>query len=130
LEPVPVCLSGSSVAGSLPHGCRTHREDSLDGLGFEELEIEGLIERSGLADGLDKDLDLVPEPPDRATSRPGDLWVLGRHRLLCGDSSKPEDLDRLLGGEPIHLANMDPPHKVKVEPRWNNAITAGLTRED
>jgi DNA modification methylase len=69
----------------------------------------------------------VPEPPDAATTKPGDLWILGEHRLLCGDSSSTADLDRLLAGEAIHLVNMDPPYNVKVEPRSNNAIAAGLS---
>jgi DNA modification methylase len=73
------------------------------------------------------DPDAVPEPPDEATTRPGDLWLLGKHRLLCGDSSKPEDVDRLLDGAPIHLVNTDPPYNVRVEPRSNNAIAAGLS---
>jgi hypothetical protein len=71
--------------------------------------------------------DDVPEPPDEAITKPGDLIVLGDHRLLCGDSSKPEDVDRLLDGKPIHLVNTDPPYNVKVEPRSNNAIAAGLS---
>ena len=69
----------------------------------------------------------MPEPPDEATTQPGDLWILGDHRLLCGDSSKPEDVDRLLDGAAIHLVNTDPPYNVKVEPRSNNAIAAGLS---
>ena len=107
--------------------CDLRTEDALEGLGFDELEIEGLIARAGLADGLDGDLDLVPEMPEAATTRTGDLWVLGRHRLLCGDSASREDLTRLLGGERIHLVNTDPPYNVKVEPRSNNAIAAGLS---
>ena len=67
----------------------------------------------------------MPAPPDEATTQPGDLWILGDHRLLCGDSSKPEDVDRLLDGATIHLVNTDPPYNVKVEPRSNNAIAAG-----
>src|SRR5205085_2124660 len=47
--------------------------------------------------------------------------------LLCGDSSKAEDVDRLLSGAPIHLVTTDPPYNVKVEPRSNNAIAAGLS---
>lgn len=69
--------------------------------------------------------DDVPAPPDQAVTEPGDLWILGNHRLLCGDSSKPADLDRLLNGAPIHLVNTDPPYNVKVEPRSNNAVAAG-----
>jgi hypothetical protein len=71
--------------------------------------------------------DEIPEPPDEAITKLGDLIILGDHRLLCGDSSKPEDLDRLLGGAKIHLVNTDPPYNVKVEPRSNNAIAAGLS---
>jgi DNA modification methylase len=77
-------------------------------------------------DGL-TDPDAIPEPPDAATTQPGDLWVLGNHRLLCGDSSNPEEVDRLLAGAPIHLTCTDPPYNVRVEPRSNNAIAAGLS---
>jgi len=73
------------------------------------------------------DPDLVPSPPDEAITQPGDIWVLGNHRLMCGDSSKADDVDRLLDGQPIHLVNTDPPYNVKVEPRSNNAIAAGLS---
>ena len=73
------------------------------------------------------DPDEVPAPPDEAITQPGDLWILGNHRLLCGDSGKPEDVDRLLGGTVIQLVNTDPPYNVKVEPRSNNAIAAGLS---
>ena len=73
------------------------------------------------------DPDAVPEPPDEATTQPGDLWLLGKHRLLCGDSSRPEDVDRLLAGAAIHLVNTDPPYNVRVEPRSNNAIDPGLS---
>jgi DNA modification methylase len=69
--------------------------------------------------------DEVPLPPDEATTLLGDIWVLGNHRLMCGDSSKPAELDLLLAGTPIQLINSDPPYNVKVEPRSNNAIAAG-----
>ena len=94
-------------------------------LGFDEYELVKLL-NPGVKEGL-CDPDEVPEPPDEATTRPGDLWLLGEHRLLCGDSGKAEDVDRLLGGAAIHLVNTDPPYNVKVEPRSNNAIAAGLS---
>jgi DNA modification methylase len=94
-------------------------------LGFDAEELAKLLD-TGVTEGL-TDPDDVPEPPDAAVTQPGDLWILGNHRLLCGDSSKPEDLDRLLAGAPIHLVNTDPPYNVKVEPRSNNAIAAGLS---
>jgi DNA modification methylase len=71
------------------------------------------------------DPDDVPEPPDDPRTKSGDLWLLGKHRLLCADSSEPADVDRLLDGQPIHLVNTDPPYGVRVEPRSNNAIAAG-----
>lgn len=94
-------------------------------LGFDQDELDHIMHPSGKK-GL-TDPDDVPEPPDEATTQLGDLWILGNHRLLCGDSSKPEDIDRLLDGAPIHLVNTDPPYNVKVEPRSNNAIAAGLS---
>jgi hypothetical protein len=80
------------------------------------LRLMGTEGKDGLSDPDD-----APEPSDAATTQPGDLGLLSDHRLLCGDSSKPEDLDPLLGGELVHLINTDPPYNVKVEPRSNNA---------
>jgi hypothetical protein len=73
------------------------------------------------------DADFIPEPPKKAVTQPGDLWILGTHRLLCGDSGQPRDLDRLLDGARIQLVNTDPPYNCRVEPRSNNAIAAGLS---
>jgi DNA modification methylase len=92
-------------------------------LGFSQDEMAKMFD-PGVQDGL-TDPDEVPEPPDAPVTQPGDLWILGNHRLLCGDSSKPEDVDRLLAGAAIQLVNTDPPYNVKVEPRSNNAIAAG-----
>src|SRR6185369_2548877 len=91
----------------------------LDLTGFSADELLRLLD-DGPKDGL-TDEDDVPAPPDEAVTQPGDLWLLGGHRLLCGDSSKPEDVDRLLQGDRIHLVNTDPPYNVQVEPRSNNA---------
>jgi hypothetical protein len=94
-------------------------------LGFDQDELAKLLDPT-LRDGL-TDPDDVPAPPDAAITQSGDLWILGNHRLLCGDSSNPADVDRLLGGAAVHLINTDPPYNVKVEPRSNNAIAAGLS---
>lgn len=93
--------------------------------GFSNDELAKLLGGDVIA-GL-TDPDSVPAPPDEPVTQPGDLWVLGNHRLLCGDSSKAEDVDRLLDGARIQLINTDPPYNVKVEPRSNNAIAAGLS---
>jgi len=94
-------------------------------LGFSKDELAKLLD-PGVKEGL-TDPDEVPEPPDEAITQPGDLWILGEHRLLCGDSGNPEHVDRLLAGAKIHLVNTDPPYNVRVEPRSNNAIAAGLS---
>jgi DNA modification methylase len=92
--------------------------------GFSEEDLQRLL--GPVTEAL-TDPDDIPEPPDEAITQPGDLWILGNHRLLCGDSSDANDVDRLLDGAPIHLVNTDPPYNVKVEPRSNNAIAAGLS---
>ena len=95
--------------------------------GFTDAELEEFLRGpDGPKDGL-TDPDLIPEPPDDPATQPGDLIVLGQHRLLCGDSAKAEDVARLLDGTRIHLVNTDPPYNVKVEPRSNNAIATGLS---
>ncbi|MBE0568840.1 MAG: ParB N-terminal domain-containing protein, partial [Deltaproteobacteria bacterium] len=98
---------------------------NLELTGFDDDELAeklaaGIVGTAGLTDPDD-----VPEPPDEAITQPGDIWILGDHRLMCGDSGSPEDLDRLLAGAKVHLVNTDPPYNVKVEPRSNNAIAAG-----
>lgn len=101
------------------------RDSEFDHLvtGFTDDEIEAILNLGGIACEEDE----IPDPPDEATTNPGDIWILGEHRVLCGDSSKAEDVDRLLGGQAIQLVNTDPPYNVKVEPRSNNAIAAGLS---
>lgn len=104
-------------------------EDALDGLGYDQSDLDDLI--SAIAKEGDPFAGLiedeVPGLPDAATSRGGDLWVMGEHRLLCGDSTLWPDVERLLNGATIQLVNMDIPYNVKVEPRSNNAIAAGLS---
>jgi DNA modification methylase len=89
--------------------------------GFDLDELQVLLEEEATEEVA------APEPPEEPTTRLGDLWVLGDHRLLCGDSSDAAAVDRLLGGAEVHLVNTDPPYNVKVEPRSNNAIAAGLS---
>ncbi|MCK4415116.1 MAG: site-specific DNA-methyltransferase [Candidatus Eisenbacteria sp.] len=94
---------------------------NLELTGFDLDELHGLLEDETAEEVA------APEPPEDPVTQPGDLWILGDHRLLCGDSSDPAAVDRLLGGAQVHLVNTDPPYNVKVEPRSNNAINAGLS---
>jgi DNA modification methylase len=97
----------------------------LEVVGFSSEELDELLRRE-VEPGL-TDPDFVPEPPEEAVTQPGDILQLGPHRLLCGDAGRPEDVDRLLDGAEVHLVNTDPPYNVRVEPRSNNAIAAGLS---
>lgn len=101
------------------------QEFDLDLTGFSADEVRELL-HAEVEPGL-TDPDEVPEPPDEPLSKVGDLVLLDQHRVLCGDSGKTEDVDRLVEGAPIHLVNTDPPYGVKVEPRSNNAIAGGLS---
>jgi len=96
-------------------------------LGFDADDLAKLLD-PGVQDGQ-TDPDEVPAPPDEAITRPGDLYILGEHRLLCGDSGKPDDVDRLLDGASIHLVNTDPPYGVKVAPRSGNAMVAAQAKK-
>jgi site-specific DNA-methyltransferase (adenine-specific) len=84
----------------------------LDLTGFSAEDLQRLMD-TGTAVGL-TDPDDVPDIGDELETRPGDLWLLGNHRLLCGDSTKPEDLARLVGPKPARMVFTDPP--------WNVAI--------
>ncbi len=93
----------------------------LDLTGFDAFSIDELLPPQATGEQQP-----TPEAPDEALTRPGDIYILGNHRLMCGDSGSPTDLDRLLDGARIQLANTDPPYNVKVEPRSSTAIAAGI----
>jgi hypothetical protein len=83
--------------------------------GFGELELKDLLaERT---EGL-TDPDDVPAVPEHPVSQTGDLWLLGRHRLLCGDSTVATDVERVLGGGEPHLMVTDPPYGVEYDAGW------------
>ena len=84
----------------------------LDLVGFDASELERLL---ALADGgaaASEDEDEVPDPPEDPVSRPGDLWVLGNHRVLCGDATVLADVERVLGGQFADMTFCDPPYNV------------------
>jgi DNA modification methylase len=64
------------------------------------------------------DPDDAPAAPEHPVSRTGDLWLLGQHRLLCGDSTVATDVERVLGGVEPHLMVTDPPYGVSYDPKW------------
>ena len=76
--------------------------------GFGELELGKLL----LGTDGDSDPDEAPEPPAEPISRPGDLWICGEHRVLCGDATVRADVEKLLDGELADMAFTDPPYNV------------------
>ena len=68
--------------------------------------------------------DEVPEPPAEPITKPGDLWVLGEHRLLCGDSTKAEDVERLMAGAKAGMMVTDPPYGVNYDESWRECRAA------
>jgi len=111
-------------------------DDSLLAAEFEELELEGYdLAFTGFAEeevralrttstqGL-TDPDEVPEPPLEPITKPGDLWLLGDHRLLCGDATKAEDVERLMAGDEPFVMVTDPPYGVKLDLSWRDKALA------
>jgi DNA modification methylase len=90
------------------------KEDSLDGVGYDTSDIDALIDQLREQEAADRELvDDGPEaPPAIAIARSGDLWHLGEHRLLCGDSTKLADVQRVMAGKKAALVATDPPYLV------------------
>lgn len=84
---------------------------SLTGFGTDEIAALLSPGSAGLTDP-----DHVPEPPQTATTLPGDLWQLGSHRLICGDCTNGADVERVLAGVKPHLLVTDPPYGVSYDP--------------
>lgn len=105
------------------------KEDGVDLelLGFPEDELDRLLAGLDGEKGGNEDEDVVPEPPVTPISRPGDLWILGRHRLLCGDATRAADVARLLGDVLPHLMVTDPPYGVDYDPSWRNDAGVSAT---
>ena len=90
------------------------KEDSLDGVGYSDEDLDALVQQLRDQEQADKDLvdDGADEPPKVAIAKTGDLWVLGDHRLLCGDSTSLKDVLRVMDGEKAALVATDPPYLV------------------
>ncbi len=89
-------------------------EDSLEGVGYSTDDIDALVQQLRDQEQVDKDLadDGAEAPPAVAVAKTGDLWCLGEHRLLCGDSTNLKDVLRLMGTDKAALVATDPPYLV------------------
>ena len=88
-------------------------EGALDGVGFDEAAIDEVLAELAEMEGPNEIEDPGPEePPENPVSQVGDLWILGDHRLLCGDSTNQDDMARLMGDAQAVLLATDPPYLV------------------
>jgi len=83
----------------------------LELTGFDNNEIEDLIAQFRIPEEGLTDDDEIPEKVE-TVCKTGDLWQLGNHRLLCGDATKKEDVDKLMGGEKADMVFTDPPYGI------------------
>jgi DNA modification methylase len=113
-------------------------DNELLSLELEELELEGLdlsltgfgeeeisaLKPEVVNEGL-TDEDAVPEPPEEPITKPGDIWILGKHRLMCGDSTSVDAVDKLMKGQKADMVFTDPPYGVDYK-GINNDERSGL----
>ena len=103
-----------------------------DLLGFSPEFLDNLLRAAQGLDEADNGStegeDDIPEPPATPVSVAGDLWQLGSHRLICGDSTSADVVGRLLGGVKPLLMVTDPPYGVEYDPSWRNQAGAAKTK--
>jgi len=98
-------------------------------LGITDEDLDALLQDpDDVGDGSIEGEDEIPETPEDAVSRPGDLWMLENHRLLCGDSTVATDVERVLGTVKPLLMVTDPPYGVQYDPGWRNKTGAPATK--
>jgi DNA modification methylase len=84
---------------------------SLELLGFNDDELNALLNPTEVNEGL-VDEDEIPEPPPEPITKLGDIWILGNHRLMCGDSTSIDAVDKLMDGQKADMVFTDPPYGV------------------
>jgi DNA modification methylase len=99
----------------------------LNLIGFSDGELQALFARAAIKPGL-TDPDAVPETPVEPISRPGDVWLLGKHRLVCGSSTDAGTVARCLNGVTPHLMVTDPPYGVEYDPSWRHRAGVNVSK--
>jgi DNA modification methylase len=95
---------------------------ALEILGFDSDELKTLLDPLEPTEGL-VDEDHVPEVPEEPKTKPGDIYQLGRHRLMCGDSTSIDAVEKLMDGQKADMVFTDPPYNVAYEGKTKEALT-------
>ena len=93
---------------------------ALTGFGADEIAALSSPATTGLTDPDD-----IPEAPELPVTVAGDVWLMGNHRLICGDSTNAADVDKVLAGVKPHLMVTDPPYGVSYDPAWREKLGTG-----
>lgn len=118
-----VALNSPAIAGEFTDDLQALLADieASDAALFADLRLSELkIDIEFESTPLLTDPDEVPDPPAEPITKPGDLWLLGGHRVLCGDSTVATDVERLLAGAAPQMMVTDPPYGVNYDPDWRN----------
>ena len=94
---------------------------SLDITGFSIAEVDNLIDGTSIEEPGDPADDILPDANVPARCKTGDLWQLGKHRLICGDSLDPQTISRLMDGEQARMVFTDPPYNVPIDGHVGNS---------
>jgi len=111
-------------------------DNEMLALEFEELELDGFdlaltgfgkdeidaLKPEQVTEGL-TDEDAVPDVPEEPKTKPGDIYKLGKHRLMCGDSCSITDMEKLCDGQPVDMWLTDPPYNVAYEGKTKDSLT-------
>lgn len=97
----------------------------LDLTGFTEREISDIFDEQAekKQDDVQEQMDSVPAAPEKPQTKPGDVWTIGRHKLICGDSTSADDLKKLMDGEQANLMVTDPPYNVDYKGKTKDELT-------
>lgn len=102
-------VGGEWEEGLLAHILQGLNKEDRNAAGFDEDEITKLLDK--LVEQEEKD-DLIPNVPNEPKSQLGDIYKLGKHRIMCGDSTKLFDVEKLMDGKKANLVFTDPPYNV------------------
>lgn len=125
-EEEKVVLAAIDPIGGLAETDQTMLDDLLDGLATGDAELDAFLdslrsESVDVDDGL-TDPDDTPEIQEEAVTKPGDVWVMGPHRLLCGDSTSVSDMEKLCAGQAVDMWLTEPPYNVAYEGKTKDAL--------